>query len=193
MLIANSTFTMANVFIIHGSYGYPRENWFPWLKTELEKLGHTVYVPQFPTPRGQTLNNWLKTFEKYRQYLNTTSVCIGHSCGVAFILNLLERLNHPIKTAFLVAGSVGLLHNKFDKVSSTFTDRKFDWEKIKNNCNKFHVLHSDNDPYVPLEYGERIAQELGVKLNLVKGAGHFNKKAGYTKFDLLLAMVKKEI
>jgi hypothetical protein len=41
---------MRNIFIIHGSYGYPEENWFPWLKKELSKLGHRVFVPKFPIP-----------------------------------------------------------------------------------------------------------------------------------------------
>jgi len=26
-----------NVFIIHGADGHPKENWFPWLKSELGK------------------------------------------------------------------------------------------------------------------------------------------------------------
>ena len=184
---------MTNVFLIHGSYGYPEENWLPWLKNELEKLGYTVYVPKFPTPEGQILDNWLNVFEEYKRYLDTSSIIIGHSCGVAFILNLLERINHPIKAAFLVAGSVGLLHNEFDKVSSTFTDKPFNWEKIRNNCKKFYVFHSDNDPYVPLKHGEELAKNLGVKLILVKNAGHFNEMAGYTKFDLLLEKIKEEL
>ena len=86
-----------------------------------------------------------------------------------------------------------MLHNEFDKVSSTFTDKPFNWEKIRNNCKKFYVFHSDNDPYVPLRYGEEIAQKLGVELVLVKGAGHINEKAGYTKFNLLLEKIKKEL
>ncbi len=30
---------MRNVFIFHGTEGYPEENWFPWLKEKLEAVG----------------------------------------------------------------------------------------------------------------------------------------------------------
>ncbi len=43
-----------NVFIFHGSSGYPEENWFPWLKQKLEDKGLEVFVPKFPTPEGQS-------------------------------------------------------------------------------------------------------------------------------------------
>ena len=61
---------MANIFIIHGSFGHPDENWIPWLKAELEKLGNRVFVPQFPTHENQTLNNWKNTFNENEKYLN---------------------------------------------------------------------------------------------------------------------------
>ena len=56
---------MKNIFIIHGAYGNPEENWIPWLKTELERLGCNVSAPRFPTPENQSLENWTKIFNKY--------------------------------------------------------------------------------------------------------------------------------
>ncbi len=53
-----------------------------------------------------------------------------------------------------------------------------------------NVFHSDNDPYVPLKKAEELAKNLGVKVSLVKNAGHFNEDAGYTKFELLLEKIK---
>lgn len=182
-----------NIFLIHGSFGYPTENWFPWMKGELENLGCQVFAPQFPTSSAQTLENWLKTFEGYRQYLNKDAIFIGHSLGPAFILSVLEKIDQPVKAAFFVSGFLGKINNPlYDRVNETFM-KKFDWKKLKQNCGKFYVFHSDNDPYVPLRKAKELAKNLGIQIILVKGGGHLNEKAGYLKFELLLEKVKKEL
>ncbi len=179
---------MANIFIIHGVEGYPKENWFPWLKTELEKLGHKVFVPQFPTPENQSLSNWLEVLEQYKEFLTPATILIGHSLGAPFVLNVLEK--YPAKAAVLVAGFVGKAGNQFDEGMKTFAQKSFNWQQIKNNCQNFVVFHSDNDPYVKLEKGQEVAEHLGVEVTLVKSAGHFNKAAGYETFGLLLEKIK---
>jgi uncharacterized protein len=180
---------MANILIIHGAYGNPEENWFPWLKKELEERGHRVIVPKFPTPENQTLENWLKIFKDYKKYLNTEAIMIGHSLGCSFILNVLENLDEPIKAVFLVAGWTGLLNDPLDKINQTFVDKKFDWDRIKKNCTKFVLFNSANDPYIPIELGKKLAMDSGGELVIVENAGHFNRKAGYIKFDLLLERI----
>lgn len=56
---------MTKIFLLHGSYGSPEGNWFPWLKKELEKLDCTVLIPKFPTPENQSLETWLAVFKEY--------------------------------------------------------------------------------------------------------------------------------
>ncbi|MDD4351975.1 MAG: alpha/beta hydrolase [Candidatus Gracilibacteria bacterium] len=207
---------MSSVFIFHGVGGYPTENWFPWMKNRVEGLGlpaarlsaragtdgndvvgqaalakevSRVFVPQFPTPEGQTLQNWLEVLDNYQEYLDEDTILIGHSLGVPFTLNVLER--YQAKAAFLVAGFVGKAGNDFDESMKTFAQRDFDWEKIKANCPNFTVFHSDNDPYVPLAKGREVAEKLGADFVLIPGAGHFNQAAGYTEFPELLERVKK--
>ena len=180
---------MANIFIFHGIGGNPEENWFPWMKKELEELGHHVIVPQFPTPKNQTLSNWLKVLEKYKKYITKGTIFIGHSLGVPFLLNVIEK--QPVKAAVLVAGFVGKAENKFDKYVKTFAQRTFNWSQIKKNCKNFLIFHSDNDPYLKLSKAEELAKNLKIKIILVKGAGHFNFSSGYRHFDLLLEKIKK--
>ena len=183
-----------HVFIIHGTMGNPKENWFPWISKELQKLECKIFVPKFPTPENQNLENWIETFKKYEAEINETTIFIGHSLGAAFILNLLERINKPVKAAFLVSGFIGPLNKKeFDNINQTFTNREFNWKKIKANCKRFYVINSDNDPYVPLNKGKELAKFLETNLIIIKEAGHINKESGYEKFDFLLDKIKEEI
>jgi len=183
---------MANIFIIHGTGGDPECNWFPWLKTELEKSGHNVYAPKFPTPKNQSIETWLNVFSGYEKHLNESAVVIGHSLGSAFLLSVLEKLDHPIKTAYLVSGFIGLIDNpEFDELNRTFTIKDFNWAKIKKNCKSFYVINSDNDPYVPIQKGQELARNLSAKLIILHGAGHINKDSGYLKFCSLLDLVLK--
>lgn len=113
---------------------------------------------------------------------------------MAFILSVLETLNHPVKAVFLVSGFIGTIGNKeFDVLNGSFCDREFDWNKIKSNTSDIHIYHSDNDPYVPIEKAQEISKELGVDVTTIPGAGHFNKASGYDKFDELLIDIKKLI
>ena len=185
---------MTKVFIIHGAYGNPEENWIPWLRKELEKIGCTVFVPEFPTPEGQTLENWRGAFGDYYHLIDNDTILVGHSLGPAFILDILEKVEEPVLAAFFVSPFIDLLGNpNFDKINESFVDKKFNLEKIKKNCKKFVVFHSDNDPYVPLEKAEKVANSVGAKFEVVKGAGHFNAKVGYDKFEKLLDAIKKEL
>jgi len=184
---------MKTAIIIHGTGGSPAGNWFPWLKTELVKLGYEVYVPKFPTPENQSLDNWMKVFDEYWDKLDGDSILIGHSLGPAFILSVLEKLDKPIKAAYLVAGFVGFLDNaEFDELNKTFVDKDFDWDKIKENCGKFVVINSDDDPYVSLEKGRELSGKLGTELVVMNKAGHINSDSGYIEFEFLWGKIKEE-
>ncbi|MBN1258684.1 serine hydrolase family protein [Candidatus Peregrinibacteria bacterium] len=177
---------MKTAFIFHGTGGYPEENWFPWMKRELTKLGYRVFVPQFPTPHNQTPEKWFEVFKEYEKYYNSETILIGHSLGGAFLLRVLEKYDVKIKAAFLVAAPVGVLPIKNLLTDKPFIEKPFDWDMIKSRVEKFAVFHSDNDPYVSLGNGQELAKKLGVDLTFVPNAGHFNKTAGYTEFKLLL-------
>ena len=180
-----------NFFIIHGIYGHPEENWFPWLKKELEKKGCAVIVPKFPTPIGQSLDSWMKMFKKYEEKINSETILIGHSLGAAFILNYLEQADKEIKAAFLVAGYHKMLENEFKQLNKSFVDKKFNWDKIIENCENFFVIGSDNDPYIEEGITRQMAFELDAELHIIHNGGHLNSKAGYDKFPFLLELIRK--
>ena len=134
------------VVIIHGSYGNPRENWFPWLAGQVRASGDEAVLPDFPTPEGQTLRNWLAVFEKAIVKLAPDVVLVGHSLGVAFILRILERTRQPIGGCFLVSGFLGDLGlPEFDKVNADFVTAPVNWKRVRENCGEVHVYNGDND------------------------------------------------
>lgn len=180
---------MKNAFIFHGTAGCPEENWFPWLKKELEPLGYNVIVPQFPTPENQTLESWLEVFEKYKEFYTPETILIGHSLGGTFILNLLQIYDVKLRGVYLVAVPMGIPFVKFIEADKPFTKNGFDWQKIKANSKVFEIFHSDNDPYVGMTNAEEIAKNLGITINFMPGAGHFNAAANYTKFPELLEKI----
>ena len=184
---------MPEVFIFHGTAGSPEGNWFPWLKSELEKLGCRVTVPKFPTPQEQSLQSWLAILNKYGQQINANTILIGHSLGGLFLLRVLERLSHPVAAAFFVAAPIGVKPILYYEGDEKFSGFNFNWQEIKKKAERFFVYHSDNDPYVSLANGKELAKQLGVQLTFIPNAGHLNAESGYKKFDLLLEDVKKVV
>jgi hypothetical protein len=179
---------MRNVFIIHGTEGHPQENWFPWLKEKLEAVGSKVFVPQFPSPPvvPAMIGEWFEVLKDYETNINEEAILIGHSLGGIFTLRILEQLKHRIKAAIFVGTPIGVRPILNYDRDSSFSDFAFDWPSIRPKAKKFIVYQSDNDPYVSLGNGEQLAKELGVELSFIPNAGHFNSRAGYTKFEDLL-------
>ncbi|MDD2807320.1 MAG: alpha/beta hydrolase [Patescibacteria group bacterium] len=182
-----------NAFIFHGTEGYPGENWFPWMKQELEQRGYEVRVPQFPSPLivPAKISEWFDVLKNYEQYINEDTFLIGHSLGGIFTLRVLEKLKHPVKAAFFIGTPIGVRPIANYDRDSSFSGFTFDWDKIKGKAKHFVVFQSDDDPYVGLENGKELAKNLGVELSFVPNAGHFNKKAGYVKFEKLRDVVLK--
>ena len=180
---------MAYAIIIHGTEGYPEENWFPWLKEQMKKYDYEVIIPQFPTPENQNPEAWFDVFKNYEKYLDSDTILIGHSCGGAFLLRVLEKIEVKVKASIFVASSAGIKPIKYYEVDRPFVEKQFDWERIRKSSSHFLVFHSQDDPLICIGNGEKIANELGTDLIRLKDAGHFNAKAGYTEFDLLLEKI----
>jgi hypothetical protein len=177
------------VFLIHSTQGSPDEAWYPWLKQELHKLGCHVVAPQFPTPEGQNLFNWLHIFDRYRQQADENAIFVGRSVAVPFILRILTQ--QKAKAAFLVAGFCSDIGSGFREYVETFVEDPFDWPLIRSNCRRFFVYYSDSDPYITIDKLKEVPQNLGVVGRMVKNAGHFNQLSGYDRFQLILRDIKK--
>ena len=184
---------MKNALILHGISGLPTENWFQWLKKELEKLGYKVWVPQLPKSDKPNIKRYNKFLLSKDFDFNKETIIIGHSAGAVAILGLLEALPKDIKvnSVYLVGSFKDNLGNK--NVDGLFTS-PFDFNLIKTKSNKFIYFHSDDDPYCPLSHAKFLHKQTGGELILISGQKHFSiftSGLKYRKFPELLAKIKQ--
>lgn len=178
---------MKNYFIIHGSFGNSQENWFPWLEKEIEKRGGDCFNLDFPVGEGkQTYANWEMILNSVRRFITPESVFFCHSISCIFLVKYCVRNNIKIGKAVLVSGFnhyLGL-DEAFDDVNCTmYTNR---CEEFRNLCKERICYYAKNDPYVRFDKLEEFAGLVDAEKHISENAGHFNKSAGYTKFDEIL-------
>ena len=159
-----------NAYIFHGTEGTPDENWFPWLKSQLDSIGITAEVPQLSNSKNPNVNKWLTEASEFKTGEDT--ILIGHSLGAVLILRMLER-GHKAKAVYLVAPFLDDLGWEVLKESLFFAD-SFDWHQIKKQCEYFEVFASKNDPYVSLENVKEVADNLEVEPQVLDVNKHFN-------------------
>jgi len=125
--------------------------------------------------------------------LDDDSILIGHSSGAVAILGLLQALPDNVKVdiCYLVGSFKDDLG--WDTLDGLF-ETPFDFEKIKQKANRFVFIHSDNDPYCPLNHAEFLSKKLSGELIVKKGQKHFSISTygeDYKKFPFLLELIKK--
>ena len=131
-----------NYFIIHGSFGSPYSNWFPWLRKEIEVKGFDVYTPDFPKGVGfQNYNNWSNLLKSYliSGVLNINSIIFAHSIAPVFICKFLIENQIKVKRLVFVCGFNNYLgiNEEYDAVNkSMFFDNLCD---VKKYCNDIKI------------------------------------------------------
>ena len=177
---------MKNASIFHGQGDNPNQYWLPYIKNHLETIGYKVWLPQLPNTDNSDLKDWLPYSLQHGKY-NSESILIGHSAGCALILSILENIKVKIKLAILVAGYTT---NSPKGAYEPILQDTYDWEKIKNHCEKFIIINSDNDPWgYDEKHGNILHDHLGGDLIILHGEGHigsaeFNQP--YLEFPLLV-------
>lgn len=194
---------MKNALILHGTGDSPEGHWYPWLRSELEKRGWTVFAPSLPDSAHPDAARWNASILSSGWKPDTDSVVIGHSSGAVEILRLLPALpaGTRIKAAVLVSAfreDLGkhLVRNLFvvpfdwqmlpvqlgfgyllarGKASlGGMFKTPFDFDAIKARASRFLFVHADDDPYCPLPGAKYLSEKLGGEFVLLRGGKHFS-------------------
>jgi len=180
------------VLLLHGTGGNSRDQWFPWLKQELEKKEHQVWLPDLPGADEPDINKYNPFIIHHCPFkFDSKTTIVGHSSGATAALGLVQTLPSKINKVISVAGFIDDLD--YDPVKKMFKTWKFDWKKIKNRVNKIYAIYSDNDPYVPVWHAEQLHKLIGAELVLMPGQKHFSIStySKYTKFPKIIDLISR--
>lgn len=100
-----------------------------------------------------------------------------HKCHVYryhIVVGITKWYKHFPKIVWYTLGYEKSCNGPLLEELSNFFETPIDFEKIKTHCNNFVAIHSDNDPYVPLNHGYIFKEKLGAKLIIKHQMGHFS-------------------
>jgi hypothetical protein len=167
---------MKRALILHGTDAQPMSGWRPWLKSVLEEQGYEVWIPALPgnhTPNRMVYNDYLFS----QDWDFSDNIVVGHSSGAVSVLNLLMDARCPrINAGIMVSAWAGGIPTGFEpdntQFDNLFPSDGFDFELIKSKASKLAFIHSDNDPYYPLEQAQYLAKELDAPLTVIHKGDH---------------------
>jgi len=178
---------MKKALLLHSTDGNAQSNWLPWLKTELEQVGWSVWVPDLPgahEPNIKRYNTYLLEHQPWA--FDGDTVIVGHSSGAMAALGLLQILpdDTKVKQTILIGSFKDDLG--WPNLSGLF-EEPYDFARIKRHARDFLFIHSDDDPYCPLDHARYLSQQLDAPLKVVSGQKHFSAETDpkYTTFPLL--------
>ena len=166
---------MKKVIIIHGWSGSPRDNWLPWLKGELEKVGCEVVVPEMPDTDAPDVDKWISKLTEVAGAADAETYFVGHSVGCQAIIRYLQNQNSPVGGAVFVSGWFDLDNMEDEEeetIAKPWIETPVDFEKIKAVLLKSTLIISDNDPYGFFEKNKEQFAKLGAKEVVLHKAGH---------------------
>lgn len=178
------------LYIVHGWGGQPNSNWFPWLKKQAETIGFTAEIPEMPDSSNPNMGSWLLRLYDIAKNPDEDTFFVGHSLGAMAILRYLEAIPEKNRAggAILVAGCCEPIN--VPEIKSFFTT-PLDYQKIKSTANKFVAINSDNDPWIPLHFGENLKDKFDAELIILPKAGHINDTFGFNELPIAYEKLKE--
>lgn len=180
-----------NVILIHGKRSNPSSYWYPWLKTELQNKDIACYIPLLPHADDPIIDEWKAELDNEQP--NEQTILIGHSRGGVAVLRWLEQQPEHLKISKVILISTGSGFPpetyKSENSKGFYTPKGYDFDAIKQHCDDFVVIHSQDDPVVPFAAGEENAKGLNARFIQFKNRGHFDANSNTTEFPELLNVI----
>lgn len=156
--------------------------WSPWLKQQLEQLGYKTSFETFPDSTIARSEYWLPFLQDFLK-AGENDVLVGWSSGAVAAMRYTE--SHKIKGSILISPSYTDMGDDLEKQSGYF-DAPWQWQAIKDHQDKIALIYGDDDPYIPQEEFNYIAQKLEPTVFEIPQGRHFIEK---TEFPELLSYI----
>ncbi|KAJ3614162.1 hypothetical protein NHX12_017738 [Muraenolepis orangiensis] len=167
----------------NGSGDVERSNWYGWARKQINKIPDvTCILKNMPDPVTARECVWLPFMEELGCDENT--LLIGHSSGAAAAMRYAET--HQVFGIILVGAYMSDLGDSNERASGYFS-RPWDWSSIQSNAGPLVQFGSSDDPFLPWEEQQEVADRLQTDLRQYSDRGHFQN----TTFPELLAAVTK--
>ncbi len=172
-----------------GCYSTPNDNWFPYLKLELEKLGHNVVSRQFPDTDLARASYWLP-FLKNELGADEHSILVGHSSGAIAAMRFAQE--NKLLGSILVGSYYTNLGMEKEKLSGYF-EEPWNWDAIKKNQQWIVQFASVDDPWIPIDEPRFVREKLKSEYYEHDKQGHFGGDYYKSTFPELLEVLKKKL
>ncbi len=163
-----------NYILLHGFKGSSQGIFFPRLKEELEKQGHTVFAPDLPNPMQPNIEEQVKSVLEKTE-INENTVIVATSLGGAVAMNLVEHLKKTIAKLVLVDC---FIRPEFADRARPEVEQSFNWqfnfEKIKKNAKEIVLVVDKNFPVIPENQAREMMKAMHASAQFVEPvAQHF--------------------
>jgi predicted alpha/beta hydrolase family esterase len=186
---------MKRVIIVHRWEGGSHDDWRPWLKKELEKLGYEVHIPDMPNTDVPVIEKWVSKLTEVVETPDANTYFVGHSIGCQTILRYLETVNTPVGGVVFVAPwfMLGNLEDEEVKqIAKSWIETPINFEHIKTVSPSIQALISNNEPYGYIEENKKTLEEkLNAEVKILENKGHFTEDDGCNEFPELLEIILK--
>uniref|UniRef100_A0AAZ3QYK3 Hydrolase RBBP9 n=1 Tax=Oncorhynchus tshawytscha TaxID=74940 RepID=A0AAZ3QYK3_ONCTS len=166
----------------NGAGDVERSNWYGWAKKQINKIPDvTCLLSNMPDPARESI--WLPFIQEELQ-CDEETVIIGHSSGAAAAMRYAET--HNVFGLILVGAYTSDLGDENERESGYFS-RPWEWEQMRRNVGHIVQFGSTDDPFLPWEEQQAVAEGLGAVLHKYTDRGHFQN----TQFPELIDAMRK--
>lgn len=175
---------VAMVILVYGYDGSGPGHWQRWLESELRRRNAAVLFPELPTPTAPQKDVWVAELAAVLVAQREPITLVCHSLGCWAVDHLFAaRGLLGTQAVLLVAPPSPFL--LFEPVESFLPPPRSSavWAPI---AARSLLVGSDNDEFTAAEEFEEMARSLGIRSQIIPGAGHINVASGHGPWPLAL-------